>query len=127
VIREELRRLRRVRKHHRTLLARLTIALCLTVVADAIGAFAIWGFERHARGTEIHDLGDAFFFTTVQLLTVSSQLKNPLTTGGRVVDVLLELWAIAVVTAVAGSFSSFFHDVDRPRRARAKQRRAAGA
>ena len=115
-IRDELRRLTKVEGHHHTLLARLAIALGLTVVVDVIGGFLIWGFERHARGTEIHGVGDAFFFATVQLLTVSSQLKNPLTAAGRIVDVGLELWAIAVVTAVAGSFSSFFRDVDRRRR-----------
>ena len=94
---------------HRQLIARLMIALWLTVVADIIGAILIWRFERHAHGTEIHGLGDAFFFATVQLLTISSQLKNPLTAAGRIVDIGLEAWAIFVVTALAGSFSAFFH------------------
>ena len=44
------------------------------------------------RGTEIHGFGDALFFSTVQILTISSQLKNPLTTAGRLVDVALEIW-----------------------------------
>jgi hypothetical protein len=48
----------------------------------------------------------------VQLLTVSSQMKNPVTSGGRVVDIFLELWAIFVVTAVAGSFATFFGSGD---------------
>ena len=51
---------------------------------------------------------DALFFATVQILTVSSQMKNPLTAAGRVVDVVLEAWALFVVTAVAGSFAAFF-------------------
>ena len=33
---------------------------------------------------------------------------NPFTTAGRVVDVFLEIWALFVVTAVAGSFAAFF-------------------
>ena len=37
-------------------------------------------------------LGQAVFFTTVQLLTVSSQIKNPVTAVGRAVDVALEVW-----------------------------------
>jgi hypothetical protein len=41
----------------------------------------------------------------VQLLTVPSQIKNPLISSGKIVDVGLELWAIFVVTAVAGSFA----------------------
>ena len=56
--------------------------------------------------------GDAAFFVAVQLLTVSSQIKNPVTSGGKVVDVVLEIWAIFVVTAVAGSFATFFGSGD---------------
>ena len=56
--------------------------------------------------------GDAAFFVAVQLLTVSSQFKNPVTSGGKVVDVVLEIWAIFVVTAVAGSFATFFGSGD---------------
>jgi hypothetical protein len=52
------------------------------------------------------------FFTAVQLLTISSAITNPLTTGGKVVDVALEMWAIFVVTGVAGSFASFFTSGD---------------
>ena len=48
----------------------------------------------------------------MQLLTVSSQIKNPLTTAGKIVDVGLEVWAIFVVTAVAGSFATFFSSGD---------------
>jgi hypothetical protein len=113
VIRDELRRLWRWEERHRRLVARIGIALVLTLIADVIGALAIWLLERHAHGTDIHDLGDAFFFTTVQLLTISSQLKNPLTAGGRIVDVALEGWALIVVASVAGSFASFFAMGDR--------------
>jgi hypothetical protein len=49
----------------------------------------------------------------VQLLTVSSQIKNPLTTGGRIVDVVLELWAVIVVAGSAGALASFFQSADR--------------
>jgi hypothetical protein len=48
----------------------------------------------------------------VQLLTVSSQIKNPLTASGRIVDVFLEIWALFVVTAIAGSFAAFFGSSD---------------
>jgi hypothetical protein len=44
----------------------------------------------------VQSVGQAFFFTTVQLLTVSSQLKNPITPAARALDVLLELWAVIV-------------------------------
>jgi hypothetical protein len=113
VFREEVGRLWSWQDHHKRLVARLSIALGLTVVVDIVGAILIWRLELHAQGTEIHGIGDAFFFSTVQLLTISSQLKNPLTPAGRVVDIGLEIWALGVVTALAGSFSSFFASADR--------------
>jgi len=77
-------------------------------VVDALGTLLMWVFEDGARRGEIHNLWDAFFFSTVQLLTVSSQMPNPVTTGGRIVDILLEVTALFLVTAVAGAFASFF-------------------
>jgi Ion channel len=112
VISDELSRLWGWGEHHRRLVARLTIALALTLVVDVVCTALLWRFERHADGTEIHTFGDALFFSTVQLLTVSSQLKNPLTTAGRFVDVALEVWAIVVVAWMAGSFGAFFRGGD---------------
>jgi len=108
MIREELRRLAHWSDRHRRLLARILLAILLSLVVDLVCAALIWSFESGLKGSDINGFGDAFFFSTVQILTVSSQLKNPVTTSGRIVDVVLELWAIFVVTAVAGSFASFF-------------------
>ncbi|MGN6799601.1 MAG: ion channel [Gaiellaceae bacterium] len=112
MIGDELKRLASWGERHRRLVARMLVALGLTAVVDVVGAMLIWLFERHAKGTEIHNIGDAFFFSTVQLLTVSSQIKNPVTAAGRVLDVVLEIWALFVVTAVAGSFAAFFGSAD---------------
>ena len=112
VVAEELRRLFTWEERHRRLLARLMIAFGLTVVVNVVGALLIWNWESGIKGSDIHGFGDALFFTSVQVLTVSSSLKNPLTGIGRTVDVVLELWAIGVVTAVAGSFSTFFASGD---------------
>ena len=112
LIGEEVARLGRWEERHRRLVARLVLAFGLTFVIDLIGAALVWGFERHATGTDIHSFGDALFFSTVQLLTVSSQIRNPLTAAGKVVDIGLEAWAIFVVTGVAGSFASFFQAAD---------------
>ena len=112
MIREELRRTFAWRPHHRRLVARLLLALTLTLLVDAIGTVLVWAFEPHGPTSDIQNLGDALFFSTVQLLTVSSQIKNPLTTGGRLVDVGLEIWALVVVTGVAGAFAAFFMAAD---------------
>ena len=110
MLREELHRLAQWEERHRRLVARIALAIAATLVVDAVGSLLTWVFE-HGRG-DIHGFGDAVFFTTVQLLTVSSQIKNPLTAAGRVVDVVLELWALFVVTAVAGSFAACFGAAD---------------
>ena len=112
MIREELRRIFTWGERHRRLVARIGIAVALTVLIDAIGSFLIWHWERGLKGSDIHGFGDAVFFVTVQVLTVSSAFKNPLTADGKVLDVFLEVWAIFVITAVAGSFSAFFGSGD---------------
>jgi ion channel len=93
---------------HSKLRRRVGEALVLVGIADAFGTFGMWFFESDAQRSEIHNIWDAFFFSTVQLLTVSSQMRNPVTTGGRIVDILLELVAICVVSGLAGAFASFF-------------------
>jgi len=112
MIREELARLFHWEERHRRLLARVVIAAGLTIVVDAVASVLVWHWESGVKGGDIHGFGDSIFFVTVQILTVSSQIKNPLTAAGRVVDVFLEICAIFVVTAVAGSFSAFFGSGD---------------
>jgi hypothetical protein len=38
-------------------------------------------------------------------------MPNPVTTLGRIVDIVLELTALFLVTAIAGVFASFFLNV----------------
>jgi hypothetical protein len=96
------------RKPHRIFRRRVAYALGLVVVADAIGTVLMKIFETDKPRSEIHGLWDAFFFTTVQLLTISSQLRNPVTTPGRIVDIWLELVGLALVSSLAGTFASFY-------------------
>jgi hypothetical protein len=109
---EELRRLAAYEERHRRLMSRLVLLLIATVILDVGAATLMFLLERHARGSEIATPGQALFFTTVQLLTVSSQIKNPLTPAGRIVDVLLELWAVTAVAGSAGAIASFFQSGD---------------
>ena len=112
MLREEISRLVTVGERHRRLCARLVLALAMTGVVFIVGTLLIWTFETGKHGSQIHGLGDAAFFTAVQLLTVSSSIPNPVTSAGKIIDVLLEGWAIFVVTAVAGSFATFFSSGD---------------
>jgi hypothetical protein len=88
---------------------RLVIIAMATLALDAIASVLILLFERHAVGTEITSLGDSVFWTSTQLLTVSSQLPNPISTPARVFDIFLQAYAITVVAMLAGSFGAFFH------------------
>jgi len=114
MVHDELTRLMTWEERHRRLIARLLLVLATTAVVDVVGTTAIYLLERHAQHGEIHNVFDAFFFTTVQLLTVSSQIPNPLTTAGRVVDIFLEVWAVIVVAGSAGAIASFFQSADPP-------------
>jgi hypothetical protein len=92
---------------HAELRSRITGVIAVSVVLDLAAATLAWLLERHHG--EITTFWNALFWTTTQMLTVSSQFPNPLTTGGKILDVALELYAVVVVTSVAGVFASFFH------------------
>ena len=94
---------------HELLRSRLVFLLLVTVIVDAIASVLILMFERHAPNTEITNIGDAVFWTSTQLLTVSSQLRNPISAPARVLDVFQQAYAISVVAVLAGSFGAFFH------------------
>ncbi len=100
-------------ERHRILVGRLLLVLVLTAAIDVVGTVLEYFLERGVQGGDINSFGDAAFFTTVQLLTVSSQIRNPLTASGRIVDVLLEVWAVIVVAGSAGAIASFFQTADR--------------
>ena len=107
--REVLKVARGVTPTHEHLRSRLVFIIVATVILGAVASVLVFFFERHADGTEITTLGDSVFWTSTQLLTVSSQLPNPISTAARVLDVFLQAYAISVVAMLAGSFGAFFH------------------
>jgi hypothetical protein len=92
---------------HGRLRDHLVVLAVVTVGVDLVCAGLALLFERDAPHTEISSFGTAVFWTSTQLLTVSSSIQNPLTTGGRILDVFMELYAISVVATLAGSMGSF--------------------
>jgi hypothetical protein len=93
---------------HGRLRAALTVIVVTTVGVDVVCAALAFLFERHVPGTQIHTYGSALFWTSTQLLTVSSQLPNPFSVGGRILDVAMEAYAITIVATLAGSMGTFF-------------------
>jgi hypothetical protein len=107
--REVVRVVRAATPTHAHLRSRLAFVFVATVALDLVASVFVLEFERDASGTQITSFGDSLFWTSTQLLTVSSQLPNPISTPARVLDVLLQAYAISVVAILAGSFGAFFH------------------
>ena len=94
---------------HRFLRARLTFLVAATLLLDAIASVAMYLLEHDHRDSGFDDIGGALFWVSAQLTTVSSQMANPVTTPGRVLDIVLEVWAITVAATLAASLAAFFH------------------
>jgi hypothetical protein len=92
---------------HRRLRDHLVAIALATLGVDLLCGLLAFLLERHAAQTEIKTLGSALFWTTTQLLTVSSSFKNPVSLGGRMLDVFMEAYAILVIGALAGAFGAF--------------------
>jgi hypothetical protein len=92
---------------HRRLRDVLVTIIMATVAIDLFCAIAAFLLERHSQQTEIKTFGSAAFWTTTQLLTVSSQIKNPISFGGRILDIFMEIYAITVIAGLAGAVGTF--------------------
>jgi hypothetical protein len=92
---------------HRRLRDHLVTIAVVTVGVDLVCAIVALLLERSSAETEVKTFGSALFWTTTQMLTVSSQLKNPISAGGRVLDVFMEIYAITVIATLAGAIGSF--------------------
>jgi hypothetical protein len=92
---------------HGRLRDRLVAVGVATVGFDLICAVLAFLFEHDQRQTQVKSLGSALFWTTTQLLTVSSGLQNPISFPGRVLDVVMEIYAITVIAALAGAAGAF--------------------
>jgi hypothetical protein len=106
--------------------SRITKLAVASVVLDLVAAGLVKLFEngaQHAFATYF----DALFWTTTQLLTVSSQLPNPERGLTKVLDVVLEAWAIIVVASLAATFSDLLHHRTRHRAMRLRGAASSGA
>jgi hypothetical protein len=78
-----------------------------TLGVDLICAVVALVFEQHANQTQIMSFGSALFWTSTQLLTVSSSIQNPISTPARILDVVMEVYAITVIGSLAGAMGAF--------------------
>ena len=92
---------------HSRLRDRLVAIAVATVGFDLVCAVLAFLFEHHQKQTQLNTFGSALFWTTTQLLTVSSSVMNPISFPGRVLDVAMEIYAITVIASLAGALGAF--------------------
>src|SRR5438270_10028082 len=92
---------------HGRLRDRLVAVAVATIGFDIVCAVLAFLFEHDQKQTQIKSLGSALFWTTTQLLTVSSSVQNPISFPGRVLDVVMEIYAITVIGSLGGAFGAF--------------------
>lgn len=93
---------------HTHLRNRLVTALTITLLVDLGAATLLYHLEANAKGSDISTWWDSFYFITAQLTTLSSSMGNPVTFGGEVLCLVIDIYAITVVAAMAGIFGGFF-------------------
>jgi hypothetical protein len=92
---------------HARLRDRLVGIALATVGIDMVCAVLAFLFEHDQKQTQLQTLGSALFWTTTQMLTVSSSIQNPISFPGRVLDVVMEIYAITVIGSMAGALGAF--------------------
>jgi voltage-gated potassium channel len=81
--------------------------VALTVVVTFVGAAGMYAFERESVESGIDSFTDALWWTAMIMTTMGSE-HWPQTTAGRVLCVLLSLYAFAVFGYVTAMLASFF-------------------
>jgi voltage-gated potassium channel len=93
----------------------LTRFLAAALVLVLNGAIAVYFYERHAAGSNIHTLGDSVWWSLVTVTTVGYGDYYPVTTLGRIAAVLIMATGILTLAVVTAQVASSF--VDQTRRA----------
>jgi hypothetical protein len=92
---------------HGRLRDRLVAIAVVTLGVDIVCAVLAFLFEHAQKQTQVKSLGSALFWTTTQMLTVSSNIQNPISFPARILDVAMEIYAITVIGSLAGSLGAF--------------------
>ena len=103
VLAEVVRRARAILTHRG-----LHYVLLTVVILVLVGAGMVLGFEHNASGSNIHDYGDALWWSVVTVTTVGYGDRFPITAGGRGVAVVLMLVGIGLVGVLTATVASYF-------------------
>jgi voltage-gated potassium channel len=81
--------------------------VALTAIVTLVGAAGMYAFERESVESDIDSFTDALWWTAMIMTTMGSE-HWPQTTPGRVLCVLLSLYAFGVFGYVTAMLASFF-------------------
>lgn len=74
------------------------------------GSVGIYLFEHHARNSNVHDMFDAIYFSTVTVATVGFGDISPKTTGGRMVTMIMIFSGLAFISFFTSIIVSAFSE-----------------
>lgn len=103
LVREGQLRAQYILRHHS--LFRVLIAVVATIF---LGSWLVLLFEKHAKGSNIHDYPDALWWAIVTVTTVGYGDRFPTTEGGRIVAVVLMLVGIGLIGTLTATVASVF-------------------
>lgn len=83
-----------------------------TLIVTFVGAAGMYAFERDVQGGELDDYGAALWWTAMIMTTMGSEYW-PRSPEGRVLCLLLALYAFAVFGYVTATLATFFIGQDR--------------
>ena len=89
----------------------LAYVVILTVLVIFGGAAGMYAFESGVAGGGIHDYGSALWWTAMIMTTMGSEYW-PHTAEGRVLCLILSIYAFTILGYVTASLASFFVDRD---------------
>ena len=83
----------------------------LSLVITSVGAAGMYAFENNPAGRGLNSYGDALWWTAMIMTTLGSEFW-PQTAEGRILCVILSLYAFTVFGYVAATLATFFIDRD---------------
>ena len=64
--------------------------------------------DRNARRADIHSYATAVYWSTAQLPTYGSSLSDPVTHGGRILEIVMDVYGLVVIGTLVASIRAYF-------------------
>jgi voltage-gated potassium channel len=78
----------------------------LTILVTLLGAVGVLFFDRYAAGATIQTFGDALWWSAAMVTTINNE-KYAVTAEGRVIAILLRVFAVSVFGFITASIASY--------------------